>query len=153
MVQEILIWKEGRDLSMDREKKSVLFVCTHNAFRSQIAEGYMRAKYSGMYVAYSAGTDPTALDPRAVMLMQEIGINISDQKAKPLLDFFEKEIDVAVTVCDGASGACPMVPGAGVVFHQSFPDHGDCDPVNPDCIAHLRNVRDSITGWIDKTFA
>lgn len=135
------------------EKKSVLFVCTHNAFRSQIAEGYMRARYGGVYEAYSAGTDPKSLDPRAVMLMNEIGIDISGQKSKPLLDFFDKDIDIAVTVCDGASGACPMVPGAGVVLHQSFPDHGDCDPAHADCIAHLRNVRDSITGWIDETFA
>ncbi|MFH0967324.1 MAG: arsenate reductase ArsC [Methanobacteriota archaeon] len=135
------------------EKKSILFVCTHNAFRSQIAEGYMRSKYGGMYEAYSAGTDPTTLDHRAVMLMNEIGIDISEQKAKPLLDFFEKEIDIAVTVCDGASAACPMVPGAGIVFHQSFPDHGDCDPADAECIAHLRDVRDSITRWIDKMFA
>jgi arsenate reductase (thioredoxin) len=138
---------------MVREKKSVLFVCTHNAFRSQIAEGYLRAVYGGMYVAYSAGTDPTTLDPRAVMMMNEIGIDISEQKAKPLLDFFLKEVDVAVTVCDGVSGTCPMVPGAGVVLHQSFPEHGDCDPADVDCLAHLRRVRDSITGWIDKTFA
>jgi arsenate reductase len=134
-------------------KKRILFVCTHNAFRSQIAEGYMREKYGRNYVVYSAGTDPTTLDSRAVMLMQEIGIDISGQKAKPLLGFFEKEIDIAITVCDGVSGTCPMVPGAGVVLHQSFPEHGDCNPDDPDCLAHLRKVRDSITGWIDKTFA
>lgn len=135
------------------EKKSILFVCTHNAFRSQIAEGYMKAKYSRMYEPFSAGTDPTTLDNRAVMVMKEIGIDISGQRSKPLLDFFDSDIDIAVTVCDSASGACPMVPGAGVVLHQSFPDHGDCDPADPDCLVHLRKVRDSITGWIDKTFA
>lgn len=135
------------------EKKSVLFVCTHNSFRSQIAEGYLRARYGEMYEAYSAGTEPTALDLRAVLVMAEIGIDITGQKAKPLIEFFEQDIDIAVTVCDGTSGACPMVPGAGVVFHQSFPDHGDCDVKNPECLAHLREVRDSITGWIDRTFA
>lgn len=137
---------------MTTEKKSVLFVCTHNAFRSQIAEGYMRARYGSRYDAYSAGTDPTELDPRAVLIMAEIGIDISEQKAKPLMDFFDQDIDIAVTVCDGASGACPMVPGAGVVFHQSFPAHGDCDPNDEGCLPRLRQVRDSITGWIDKTF-
>ena len=138
---------------MTMEKKSVLFVCTHNAFRSQIAEGYLRAKYGNLYQAFSAGTDPTALDPRAVRVMKEIGIDISEQKAKPLMDFFEKEIDIAVTVCDGATGSCPMVPGAGVVFHQSFPDHGDCLESDEGCLEHLRMVRDSIISWIDKTFA
>lgn len=135
------------------EKKSVLFVCTHNAFRSQIAEGYLRAKYGGMYRAFSAGTEPTTLDSRAVRVMQEIGIDISEQKAKPLMDFFETDFDIAVTVCDGASGSCPMVPGAGVVLHQSFPDHGDCNENDEGCLQHLRRVRDSITSWIDKTFA
>lgn len=137
---------------MTTEKKSVLFVCNHNAFRSQIAEGYLRARYGSRYDAYSAGTDPTELDPRAVEIMAEIGIDISEQKAKPLMDFFDLDIDIAVTVCDGASGACPMVPGAGVVFHQSFPAHGDCDLADEACLASLRQVRDSITGWIDKTF-
>lgn len=138
---------------MTTEKKSVLFVCTHNAFRSQIAEGYLRTKYGDMYTAYSAGTNPTALDPRAIRVMDEIGIDIRDQKAKPLSEFFEKEIDIAVTVCDGASGVCPMVPGAGIVFHQAFPDHGDCNPETEECIVRLRMVRDSITGWIDKMLA
>jgi arsenate reductase (thioredoxin) len=138
---------------MAPKKKSVLFVCTHNSFRSQIAEGYLRTKYGTLYDAYSAGTDPTSLDPRAILVMAEIGIDITGQKAKPLLDFFDQDLDIAVTVCDGSSGACPMVPGAGVVFHQSFPDHGDCDPADPACLAHLRAVRDSITGWIDKTLA
>ncbi|HWQ67752.1 MAG TPA: arsenate reductase ArsC [Methanospirillum sp.] len=137
---------------MTSEKKSILFVCSHNAFRSQIAEGYMRARHGRSYEAYSAGTDPTELDPRAVPLMAEIGIDISMQKAKPLMDFFDKEIDIAVTVCDGASGACPMVPGAGVVFHQSFPEQGSCSDGEEQCMDHLRRVRDAIITWIDQTF-
>jgi arsenate reductase len=113
----------------------------------------MREKYGNLYIAYSAGTNPTELDSRAIRVMQEIGIDISSQRAKPLIEFFEKEIDVAVTVCDGASGACPMVPGAGVVFHQSFQDHGDCNEEEEGCLEHLRMVRDQITSWIDKTFS
>jgi protein-tyrosine-phosphatase len=85
--------------------------------------------------------------------MEEIGIDIREQRAKPLLEFFDKEIDIAVTVCDGGSGACPMVPGAGVVLHQSFPDQGDCREDEEECMARLRKVRDSITSWIDRTFA
>lgn len=138
---------------MKSGKKSVLFVCTHNAFRSQIAEGYLRAKYGDRYDAYSAGTDPTTLDPRAVRMMQEIGIDISAHKTKPLLDFFDSDIDIAVTVCDNATGACPMVPGAGRVMHESFPDPGTCEEQDEGCLDHLREVRESITSWIDKTFA
>ncbi len=134
-------------------KKIILFVCTHNAFRSQIAEGYLRAKYGDQYVAYSAGTEPSSLDSRAVLVMSEIGIDITGQKSKPLVEFFDRDIDIAVTVCDGASGACPMVPGAGIVFHQAFPPPGECDPKDPACLARLREIRDSIIGWIDKTFA
>lgn len=149
----MLIWYQEVDLSMADTKKTVLFVCTHNSFRSQIAEGYLRFKYGDRYEAYSAGTQPTTLDPRAILVMKEIDIDISGQTSKPLLDFFDKDIDIAVTVCDTASGACPMVPGAGVVFHQSFPDHGDCNPEEPQCLKHLQDVRNSITRWIDQTFA
>jgi arsenate reductase (thioredoxin) len=133
------------------DKKRVLFVCTHNSVRSQMAEGYMRAKHGDAYEVFSAGTDPTRLHPLAVTVMKEIGIDISGQKAKPLLDLFDQDFDIAVTVCDTDSGTCPMIPGAGVVLHQGFPNPGMCHSQD-ECLTLFRSIRDEIATWIERTF-
>lgn len=133
-------------------KKRILFVCTHNSVRSQMAEGYMRAKYGEMYDVFSAGTDPAPVHPLAISVMNEIGIDISGQKSTPLLDYFDLDFDIAVTVCDTETGACPMIPGAGIVLHQSFQNPGACNS-GDECRVLFRNIRDEISSWIDKTFA
>ena len=102
--------------------KRVLFICTHNAGRSQMAEGYLRARYGDRYEAFSAGTVVSTVNPLTVRVMAEPGIDISEQRSKELGVFIGEETDVVVTVCDAAAATCPMFPGAKRTIHASFPD-------------------------------
>ncbi len=116
----------------DQDKKKVLFLCTHNSARSQMAEGLLRAMYPDRYEAYSAGVVATSVDPRAVRAMLEIGIDISAQRSKSSQEFQDTIFDLAVTVCDRAKQACPICstelklpsksPRAREVIHKSFAD-------------------------------
>ena len=92
----------------DQDKKKVLFLCTHNSARSQMAEALLRAMYGDRYEAYSAGVVATSVDPRAVRAMLEIGIDISAQRSKSSQEFQDTIFDLAVTVCDRAKQACPI---------------------------------------------
>lgn len=131
-------------------KEKVLFICTHNAARSQMAEGYMRAHYGDRYDVHSAGMQPDALDPRAVRVMAEIGIDISGQKAKPLTEYFGRQMDYVVTVCEG--GVCPMFPWATTTIHESFDDPRALDGPDDEVLDGFRRVRDEICRWIDLRF-
>lgn len=131
-------------------KEKVLFICTHNAARSQMAEGYMRAHYGDRYEVHSAGMHPEALDPRAVRVMAEIGVDISGQKAKPLTDYFGKQMDYVVTVCEG--GICPMFPWAATTIHEAFDDPRSLDDPEEEVLDGFRRVRDEICRWIDLRF-
>ncbi len=133
-------------------KKRVLFICTHNSARSQMAEGYLRARYGERYEAFSAGTDATTLHPIAIAVMKEIGIDISGQHAKPLSDLAGMEMDVVVTVCDSDRAACPFFPWTKETLHVAFPDPGDVVGSEERMIGVFRSVRDHITGWIDMHF-
>ena len=133
-------------------KKKILFICTHNSARSQMAEGYMNAKYGDRFEAFSAGTEVTRVHPMAVLVMQEIGIDISKNRSKLLDEFFGNEIETVVTVCDSAQGVCPFFPGAKEVIHKSFPDPSSFTGADEEVRAGFRNVRDEIGRWIDVTF-
>lgn len=86
-------------------KKKVLFVCTHNSARSQMAEGFLNALYEDKYEAYSAGIEPTKVNPYAIKAMAEVGIDISKYRSKSIEEFRGKNFDYAVTVCDHAKKA------------------------------------------------
>lgn len=131
-------------------KKSVLFVCTHNAARSQMAEGYLNARYGDRYRAFSAGTEPGTLNPYVVGAMAEIGIDISGHRVKDLGEFDEHEMDYLVAVCD--SGTCPLFPWAKEEIHQEFPDPSRLAGTDEEIMAGVRRIRDAITAWIDETF-
>jgi arsenate reductase (thioredoxin) len=131
-------------------QQSVLFVCTHNAARSQMAEGYLNARYGDRYKAFSAGTEPGTLNPHAVRAMAEIGIDISGHRVKDLAEFDEQEMDYLVAVC--GSGTCPVFPWAGEEIHKEFPDPSRLAGTDDEVMASVRRIRDEITGWIDATF-
>jgi len=133
-------------------KKKVLFICTHNAARSQMAEGYMNAKYGDRYEVFSAGTEVTQVHPMAIEVMKEIGIDISGHRSKLIDDLFGKGIETVVTVCDSAQKACPFFPGAKEVIHQSYPDPSAFTGSDEEVRAGFRKVRDEIIRWIDGTF-
>jgi arsenate reductase len=133
-------------------KKKVLFICTHNAARSQMAEGYMNAKYGDRYEVFSAGTEVTRVHPMAIEVMKEIGIDISGHRSKLIDELFGKRIETVVTVCDSAQKACPFFPGAKNVIHQSFPDPSGFQGSDEEVRAGFRKVRDEIIRRIDGTF-
>jgi len=109
-------------MSVPKEKKRVLFICTHNAARSQMAEGLLRALHGDHYEAFSAGTEPGSVNASAIRAMAEIGIDISHHRSKSLKEFFDQEFDYVVTVCDHAKESCPYFPGGKKILHQSFDD-------------------------------
>jgi len=133
-------------------KKKILFLCTHNAARSQMAEGYMRAKYGDRYEVFSAGTEVTRVHPMAIAVMKEVGIDISRHRSKLLDDFFDQGIDTVVTVCDSSQGVCPFFPGVKEEIHQGFPDPSKITGSEEEILAGFRDVRDQIIRWIDTTF-
>jgi arsenate reductase (thioredoxin) len=148
---------------MPQEKKKVLFLCTHNSARSQMAEGLLRAIYGDRYEAYSAGVEATTVNPLAVIAMKEIGIDVSNQHSKTPHEFQAIIFDMAVTVCDRAKVACPICstnldlptkfPRAREVIHKSFNDPSAAVGSEEEKLKVFRRVRDEIKGWISLTFA
>ncbi len=144
------------------EKKKVLFLCTSNSARSQMAEGLLRALYWDRYHAYSAGVEATVVDPRAVSVMREVGIDISGQRSKRVDDFKDIIFDLAVTVCDRAKQACPICstdlglptrgPGTREGIHKSFEDPAAASGTEKEQLEAFRRVRDEIRAWIALTF-
>ena len=133
-------------------KKKILFICTHNSARSQMAEGYMNTMYGDRYEVFSGGTEVTRVHPMAIAVMQEIGIDISGHRSKLIDEFFGKGVETVVTVCDSAQKACPFFPGAKEVIHQSFPDPSAFTGSDEEIRSGFRHVRDEIIRWIDATF-
>ena len=133
-------------------KKKVLFICTHNSARSQMAEGYMNEKYGDRYEVFSGGTEKGRVHPMAIAVMKEIGIDISGHRSKLIDEFFGKGIETVVTVCDSAQKACPFFPGAKEEIHQGFPDPSTFTGSDEEIRAGFRRVRDEIIQWIDRMF-
>jgi len=133
-------------------KTRVLFICTANAARSQMAEGLLRAKYGGLFEVFSAGTRLSRLSIRAVQVMREIGIDISHHRSKTLDEMSGMTFDLAVTLCDRAHQVCPVVTFAKKTIHYGFPDPHLTPGSDEEVLEGYRNVRDMITVWIDTTF-
>jgi arsenate reductase len=139
-------------MSEQSEPMRVLFLCTHNSSRSQMAEGLLRARGGKRYEALSAGTHPRGVHPLAVAAMREIGIDISEaagHRAKSLREFAGQTIDLVVTVCDDAAEECPFFPGARRQEHWGFPDPSAVTGSEKVRMQAFRNVRDAIAARID----
>lgn len=134
------------------QKKTILFVCTHNSCRSQMAEGLMRAFKGDRWEAFSAGTEPKAVHPAAAAVMAEIGIDISGQRAKGFDALAGVAFDEIVTVCDRAKESCPLFPGRGRRRHQGFPDPAAAAGTEAEVLAAFRRVRDEIRRWIESVY-
>ena len=133
-------------------KTRVLFVCTANAARSQMAEGLLRKNYGDRYEVFSAGTRQSKLSTRAIAVMQEIGIDISHHHSKTLAEYTGATFDIAVTLCDNAHAVCPIVPGAKKTIHRGFFDPHLGPGTDDEILDGYRNVRDEIARWIDEQF-
>lgn len=134
-------------------KLKVLFLCTGNSCRSQMAEGWARHLKSGVLEAYSAGTAPHGLKPLAVKAMAEAGVDISSQHSKSVRALGDVEFDYVVTVCDAASEACPVFPGRAKVVHLGFDDPpklAASAKSEREALPHYRRVRDEIRAFVEK---
>ena len=135
------------------KKTRVLFLCTHNSARSQIAEGWLRQQYGDSFEAFSAGTEATAVRPLAIRAMQEVGVDISRQESKTLDHYVGEPWDYVITVCDQANQACPMFPGGKHRLHWSLPDPSIAMGTEEQQLAVYREVRDGIRRRIDELVA
>jgi arsenate reductase (thioredoxin) len=128
----------------DRVPIRVMFVCTHNSARSQMAEGMVRAWGGDRFEAFSAGTEATGVRPEATAVMREIGIDISGHRSKTILPFLGEAFSWVITVCDAAKEACPAVPGAEQQAHWSIDDPSAVEGSEEERLAAFRAARDVI---------
>jgi arsenate reductase len=127
----------------------VLFLCTHNSSRSQMAEGLLRTRGGSTFAVFSAGTEPRTVHPLAIKVMQELGIDIRDQRAKGIETFAtEPPMDLVVTVCHEAQEACPIFPNAHRQVHWGFPDPSRVTGTEQERLAAFRHIRDLIAAKI-----
>jgi arsenate reductase len=122
----------------------VLFLCTGNSCRSQMAEGLLRSLGGADFEAYSAGTEPKGLNPLAVEVMREAGIDIAGQQSKSLEIFLGREFDFVITVCDRARDRCPTFPGDNERIHWGFADPAEAKGTHEEQLAVFRRVRNEI---------
>ena len=130
-------------------KRRVLFLCTHNSARSQMAEGLLRALAGDRFEAMSAGTEATHVRPLAIRAMRELGVDISGQESKTLDRYLREPFDYVITVCDDANEACPFFPGAANRLHWSFEDPSRAEGSEEERLAVFRSVRDRIRQRIE----
>ena len=125
-------------------KKKVLFLCTHNACRSQMAEGFLNNRAGDRFEVVSAGSQPAEVHPLAVRVMEEIGIDISGQQAKSVMDFIDEGFDYVITLCDHARKVCPAFPGNYEKIHWDLEDPAKAEGTEEDKLAVFRQVRNRI---------
>ena len=121
----------------------VLILCTANSARSQMAEGVLRHLAGDRVEAFSAGSKPSAVNPAAIRVMAEIGIDISAHRSKSLMEFIQQPFDFVITVCDNAAETCPVFPGRAQRIHWSFPDPAAVQD-DEARLAAFRSVRDGL---------
>jgi arsenate reductase len=151
------------------EKIKVLFLCNHNSVRSQMAEGLLRHYYGEKYEVFSAGSTPTQVNPLAIQVMVEIGIDISGHRSKSIEEFQDKDIDLVVSVCQSSAKAIclfcasPLVQGrpeiitsilpkAKKYIHRPFKDPSEVEGSEEEKIAAFRKIRDEIKAWVIEDF-
>jgi arsenate reductase (thioredoxin) len=134
-------------------KQRVLFLCTHNSARSQIAEGFLRALAAERFEIASAGTEATHVHPLAVKAMAEVGVDLSGHTSKTLDRLLDQPWDYVITVCDSANEKCPIFPKRTNRLHWSFQDPSQATGTEEDRLGVFRRVRDQIKGrltdWLD----
>ncbi|GAB4402969.1 MAG: arsenate reductase ArsC [Anaerolineales bacterium] len=127
------------------DKRRVLFLCTGNSARSQMAEAWANHLLGDRWEAYSAGTEPTGyVHPLAIQAMAEVGIDISGARSKSVSEFMGQQFDLVITVCDHAAENCPLWLGKGRRVHMGFPDPAAATGIDEERLEVFRRVRDAI---------
>lgn len=129
----------------------ILFLCTGNSCRSQMAEGWARYLKSDRIEAYSAGTIPQVLNPLAVKVMAEAGVDIAGHRSKNVIDLLHIQFDYVITVCDNARESCPLFPGKARIVHRGFDDPpylAKSAKSEDEALVHYRRIRDEIRDYV-----
>ncbi len=132
--------------------KKVLFICTHNSARSQMAEGLLNAFHGDKYKAYSCGIEKTFVKQPAIDALADIGIDIRHHNSETMEDYAEMSFDFVITICDSAREKCPLYLGGSKVIHKSFRDPSNATGSDADKLAAFCRIRDEITIWLDDFF-
>jgi arsenate reductase len=131
-------------MSQSATTERVLILCTGNSARSQMAEGLLRDLASDRFEVFSAGTRPTVVNPLAIKVMAERGLDLSHNRSKHMNEFLSQPLDSVITVCDDAAEACPVFPGRAERIHWSFPDPAAAQGDEAARLAVFRATRDAI---------
>ncbi len=132
-------------------KPRILFLCTGNSCRSQMAEGWLRQLHGERFESLSAGVDPHGMNPLAIKAMAEAGVDISGQKSENIDLYLDGSLDYVFTVCDRAHESCPLFPGDAKVIHVGFDDPprlAASAATEEEAMAHYRRVRDEIRDFV-----
>ncbi|MCX7820027.1 MAG: arsenate reductase ArsC [Kiritimatiellae bacterium] len=136
-----------------RPRQRILYLCTGNSCRSQMAEGWTRALKGDQFEAWSAGIEAHGLNPLAVRVMAEAGVDISGQRSKRVEELGDLPFDVIVTVCDHARESCPVIPGGARRVHRAFEDPPRLAAgarTEEEALMHYRRVRDEIRAFVER---
>jgi arsenate reductase len=133
----------------DTRKIRILFLCTANSCRSQMAEGWAKHLKGDSIEAYSAGVGPHKVSQRAIAVMREAGVDISDQRSEHVDDYANVGFDYVITVCDNAGEQCPVFPGKTKTIHKQFDDPAAAIGTDAQIMAEFRRVRDEIRSFIE----
>lgn len=126
---------------------NILILCTGNSCRSQIAEGYMRHFAKEKATVYSAGVETHGVNPKAIKVMNEDGIDISNHTSDLMDQYANTNFDYVITVCDNAKERCPFFPSSAVKLHHNFPDPAKATGTDEEVLDEFRNVRDQIKSY------
>ena len=127
--------------------KNILVLCTGNSCRSQIAEGYLRHFSNGKAEVFSAGIETHGVNPKAIEIMKEVGIDISNHTSNNIDEYYDKDFDFVITVCDNAKENCPFFPTKAKKFHHNFPDPAKATGSENEILNEFRNVREMIKDY------
>lgn len=133
-------------------KLTVLFLCTGNSCRSQMAEAFTKALKGNEITAYSAGTKPKGIDPMTREVMEEAGIDLKGQKSQHVDEFSDIKFDYVITLCGDAKESCPVYPGKTTIIHRGFDDPpglAETAGSREEALSHYRRVRDEIREFVE----
>ncbi|MFC6102192.1 arsenate reductase ArsC [Olivibacter domesticus] len=130
--------------------KKILVLCTGNSCRSQLAEGYLRAFAEDKAEIYSAGIETHGVNPKAIQVMKEDGIDISNHTSNHVDEYDHIDFDYVITVCDNAKESCPFFPTKAQKFHHNFPDPAKATGTNEEVMNQFRAVRDEVKAYAEE---
>jgi len=135
-------------MTLLKKKEKVIFICTGNSCRSQMAEGFLKSFPNNDYDVYSAGSHPSKVNPNAITVMKELDIDISSHTSDSIDSYIDIGIDIVITVCDNAKQVCPVFPGEINRLHWSIEDPFRGWKINSNQLNNFRKVRDKIKNYV-----